>query len=124
MTQKKLGYPLSYGDELTPEMARKKRKSVYVYSVFTYSIWIEILGFGKQTQSPYPNQYIPKTEIVRLVQSRYPVNSISRGGDLGKSGPGPRAKADAARNARKNWRWESICAKLYSTAPIWVTSDQ
>ena len=24
-----------------------------------------------------------------------------RGGDLGKSGPGPRAKADAARNARK-----------------------
>ena len=28
------------------------------------------------------------------------VSSINRGGDLGKSGPGPRAKADAARNAR------------------------
>jgi len=101
MTQIKRGYPFSYGDELTPEMARKNRKSVYVYSVFTYSIWIKILGFGKQTQSPYPNQYIPKTEIVMLVQSHHLVNSISRGGDLGKSGPGPRAKADAARNVGK-----------------------
>ena len=29
------------------------------------------------------------------------VNSISRGGDLKKSGSGPRAKADALKNARK-----------------------
>jgi hypothetical protein len=82
-------------------MARKNRKSVYVYSVVIYKIWASILGLEKETQHSYSNQDIPKTEIVRLVQSRYSVNSISRGGDLGKSGPGPRAKADAARNARK-----------------------
>ena len=75
-------------------MARKNRKLVYVYSVFTYSTWMYILGFKKQTQSAYWNQDIPKTVIVRLVHS---VNSISRGGDLERSGPGPWAKADAAR---------------------------
>jgi len=37
MTQKKLTYPFQYGDELTPEMAGKNRKSVHIYSVFTYS---------------------------------------------------------------------------------------
>lgn len=36
---------------------------------------------------------------IRLVQSRYPI--ISSVGDLGKSGPGPRSKADALKNARK-----------------------
>ncbi len=60
-----------------------------------------ILGFGQQTQSSYRNQDISKTEIVTLVQSHHLVNSISRGGDLGKSGPGPRAKADATRTAKK-----------------------
>ena len=38
--------------------------------------------------------------IVRIVETSR-VNSINRGGDLGKSGPGPRAKADALKNARK-----------------------
>ena len=33
------------------------------------------------------------------------VNSINRGGDLGKSGPGPRAKVDAQKKA---YRWR-IC---------------
>ena len=92
MTQKKLGYPFSYGDELTPEMARKNRKSIYGYSIFTYIIWIEILGFGKQTQFYSSTSTSSKTDIVRVVPY---------GGDLGKSGPGPRAKSDAARNARK-----------------------
>lgn len=62
---------------------------------------MHILGFGKQTPSTDCNQDIPKTEIVRLVEGYKSVNLISRGGYLGKPGPGPRAKADAARNARK-----------------------
>jgi hypothetical protein len=28
MRQEKLGYPFSYGDELTPEMARENRKKI------------------------------------------------------------------------------------------------
>jgi len=95
---------LSYGDELTPEMARENRKAVQVfvikngkkisvYVVFTYTVWSAILGFGKQTQSYSSTLTSSKTDIVRVVPY---------GGDLGKSGPGPRAKADARRNVRKS----------------------
>jgi hypothetical protein len=85
-------------------MARENRKSVQrfviktgkkisVYVVFTYPLWSASLGFEKSTQSYFSNE--PKTAIVRVV------SSISRGGDLGKLGPGSRAKADALKNARK-----------------------
>ena len=52
---------------------------------------------------------ITKTAIVRVVSSRI------RGGDLGKSGPGARAKADAARKARK----DSIGVDAYSPHNIY-----
>jgi hypothetical protein len=32
MRQQKLGYPFSYGDELTPEMARENRKIEELYN--------------------------------------------------------------------------------------------
>ena len=35
MQQQKLGYPFSYGDELTPEMARENRKAVHVFVIKT-----------------------------------------------------------------------------------------
>ena len=72
----------------------KTGKKISVYIVFTYTVWSASLGFGKPIQSYSSFSNKPKTEIVSSV------NLISRGGDLGKSGPGPRAKADAARNAR------------------------
>lgn len=106
MREQKLGYPFSYGDELTTEMARETRKAaqlfviktwkkISVYLIFTSTVLSISLGFGKSIQfySSFSKQ--PKTEIVRLV------SPISRGGDLEKSGPGARAKADAAKNARK-----------------------
>jgi len=60
MTQIKIGYPISYGDELTPEMPRKNRKSIYVYSVLIYKIWASILGLEKDPQHFYSNQDISK----------------------------------------------------------------
>jgi hypothetical protein len=81
-------------------MAGNNRKQAVSYSVLIPSIWWYNLGFGEpiQSYSPFSNQ--PKTAIVRVVETSR-VNSINHGGDLGKSGPGPRAKADALKNARK-----------------------
>lgn len=99
----KTGYPYSYGDDLTPKMAGNNRKQAVSYSVLIPSIWWHNLGFREPIQSYSPFSNEPKTAIVRGVESPslVRVNSISRGGELGKSGPGARAKADAARNARK-----------------------
>jgi hypothetical protein len=36
------------------------------------------------------------------------VTYMDRRGDTGKSGPGPKAKAHAARDVKKNWTWWSI----------------
>ena len=96
----KIGYPYSYGDELTSKMARNNRKKDISYSVLISTIWWHNLGFREpiQSYSTFSNQ--PKTAIVRVVETSR-ANSINRGGDLVKSGPGPRAKADAARNPRK-----------------------
>ena len=70
-------------------MARDKRKQAVSYSVLISSIWWHNLGFGEPIQF-YPSfSNEPKTGIARIVKP------INRGGDLGKSGPGPRAKADA-----------------------------
>ena len=81
-------------------MAFNKRKQAVCYSVLIPSIWWHNLGFGEPIQSYSSFSNEPKTAIFRVVET-YRVNSISRGGDLGKSGPGPRAKADALKNARK-----------------------
>ena len=35
MRQEKLGYPFSYGDELTPEMARENRKAAQLFVIKT-----------------------------------------------------------------------------------------
>jgi hypothetical protein len=95
-----IGYPYSYGDDLTPKMAGNNRKQAVSYSVLIPSIWWHNLGFREPIQSYSPFSNEPKTAIVRVVETSR-VNSINRGGDLGKSGPGPRAKADALKNARK-----------------------
>jgi hypothetical protein len=63
------------------------------------SIWWHNLGFGEPIQAYSSSSNHPKTAIIRVVETSR-VNSINRGGDLGKSGPGPRAKADARRNAQ------------------------
>lgn len=83
----KIGYPYSYGDELTSKMARNNRKKDISYSVLISTIWWHNLGFREpiQSYSTFSNQ--PKTAIVRVVETSR-ANSINRGGDLGKSGPG------------------------------------
>ena len=100
MTKKSIGYPFQYGDELTPEMASNNRKQAVSYSVLIPSIWWHNLGFGEPIQSYSSCLNESKTPIVQIVETSR-VNSINRGGDLGKSGPGPQAKADALKNARK-----------------------
>jgi len=97
MTKKSIGYPFQYGDELTPEMASNNRKQAVSYSVLIPSIWWHNLVFGEPIQSYCSCLNESKTPIVRIVETSR-VNSINRGGDLGKSGPGPRAKADALKN--------------------------
>ena len=100
----KKGYPYSYGDDLTPKMAGNNRKQAVSYSVLITSIWYYNLGFREPIQSYSPFSNEPKTAIVRVVETSRVnsiVNSINRGGDLEKSGPGPRAKAEALKNARK-----------------------
>jgi len=83
-------------------MASNNRRKAVSYSAFIPSIWCwwHNLGFGEPIQSYSSFSNDPKTVIVWGVEiSR--VNSINLGGDLGKSGPGPRAKVDALKNARK-----------------------
>jgi len=63
-------------------------------------VWSTSLGFDKPIQSYFSFSNKPKTKIVRLIESRYSVDLRSSGGDLEKSGPGSRVKADPARNAR------------------------
>jgi hypothetical protein len=96
----KIGYPYSYGDDLTSKMAGNNRKQAVWYSVLILSIWWHNLGFREPILSYPPFSNEPKRAIVRVVETPR-VNSINRGGELGKSGPGPRAKADALKNARK-----------------------
>jgi len=81
-------------------MAGNNRKQAVSYSILIPTIWWHNLRFREPVQyySTFSNQ--PKTEIVRVVETSR-ANSINSGGDLGKSGPGPRAKADAARNPTK-----------------------
>ena len=100
MTKKNIGYPIQCGDKLTPEMACNNRKQAVSYLVLISSIWWHNLGFGEPIQSYSSFSNGVKTVIVRVIETSR-VNSLSRGGDLGKSGPGPRAKADALKNARK-----------------------
>ena len=79
----------------------KTGKKISVYVVFTYTVWSVNLGFGKSIQSYSSFSNEPKTAIVRGVESP---SLVSRGGDLGKSDPGPRAKADARRHAKTGSR--------------------
>jgi hypothetical protein len=81
-------------------MARNNRKKAISYSVLIPTIWWHNLRFREpvQSYSTFSNQ--PKTAIVRVVETSR-ANSINRGGDLVKYGPGPGAKADAARKPRK-----------------------
>lgn len=81
-------------------MAGNNQKQAVSYSVLIPSIWWHNLGFGEPIQAYSSSSNQPKTAIVRVVETSR-VNSINRGGDLGKSGPGPRAKADALKNPRK-----------------------
>lgn len=100
MTKKNIGFPYTYGDQLTSKIACNNRKQAVSYSVLISSSWWHNLEFGEPIQSDSLFSNEPKTGIVRIGETSR-VNSISRGGDLGKSGPGPRAKADALKNARK-----------------------
>lgn len=80
-------------------MARNNRKKVISYLLFIAHLWWQNRGFGEPIQLDSSFSKEPKTVITRGVEiSR--VISTPRGGDFPKSpGPGPRAKADARRNA-------------------------
>ena len=122
MTKKNLGYPFQYGDELTPEMAGNNRKQAVSYSVLILNIWWHNLGFGEPIQSYSSCLNESKTPIVQSIVKTSRVNSINRGGDLGKSGPGPAfcGKSRRIKKRKKNWRWEYICRGFYSPATIWL----
>ena len=73
MTKKDLGYPYSYGDELTPKMAGNNRKQAVSYSVLIPSIWWHNLGFGEPIQSYcFGGNSQPKTEISRVLEQKSP----------------------------------------------------
>lgn len=64
-----IGYPYSYGDRLTPEIARKNRKQAVSYSVLIPSIWWHNLGFEEPIQYYYSGgNFQPKTEISRVLE--------------------------------------------------------
>ena len=46
-----IGYPYSYGDILTPKIARNSRKQDVSYSVLIPTLWWYNLGFGEPIQS-------------------------------------------------------------------------
>ena len=80
-------------------MARRNRKHCVSYSVLITNVWLHNLGFrepntGNQSYSIFNETQVTVEQIV----------SINGGAELGKAGPGPRAKADALKNARKPGR--------------------
>lgn len=122
-----IGYPYSYGNELTPEMASNNRKRAYAYSVLIPSICFHNFGLGKQTQSTYQTQNIPKNAIVRVIKiihSRSLVNSISRGGYRSRttSKGRRRPKPEELPKPKKTGKRKYICPRFCPTIPIWVTS--
>ena len=73
-------------------------KSISIILIF--SIWWHNRQFVEPIQ-PFPSfSNEPRREIIRIMETSR-INSINRGGDLGKAGPGPRAKADALKKAGK-----------------------
>ena len=113
------GFPFDYGDKLTPEMASENRKSARFFIiktgkkfsvslVFIYMLRSASLRFEKPNQSYSSFSNEPDRAIVRLVENDRlvdrmdSINGINRGGDFSKSGPGPQARSDAAKNVGKN----------------------
>ena len=108
-----IGYPYSYGDRLTPEIARNNRKQAVSYSVLIPTIWWHNLGFGEPIQSySSGGNSQPKTEISRVLeqqvlkgtQGAQTALKIPSGGDSSqpsKFGPGSKAKGAAARNIQR-----------------------
>lgn len=62
-----IGYPYSYGDRLTPEIARNNRKQAVSYSVLIPTLWWHNLGFGEPIYSLCLNE--SKTPIVGIVEN-------------------------------------------------------
>ena len=81
---KPLGYPHGYLDTLSPEEAKNNRLTLISWSSIT------LLPFSQLE------------DIVEPLPSYPIVERISRGGDLGKAGPGSRARADAINHIKKN----------------------
>ena len=68
-----IGYPYSYGDRLTPEIARNSRKQAVSYSVLIPILWWHNLGFGEPIQSYcFRENSQPKTEISRVLEQKSP----------------------------------------------------
>ena len=68
-----IGYPYSYGDRLTPEIARNNRKQAVSYSVWIPTLWLYNLGFGEPIQSySSGGNSQPKTEISRVLERKSP----------------------------------------------------
>ena len=66
-----IGYPYSYGDILTPEIARNNRKQTVSYSVFIVTLWLYILGLCEPIQS-YSFGGKSETAISRVLEQKSP----------------------------------------------------
>ncbi len=83
-------------------MASNNLKQAFSFSVLISTICWSKIGFGESSRTDPPSLNNSKNEINKVVESSdYNYLFRHRGGDLGKPGSGPRAKADALKNARK-----------------------
>ena len=97
--------PLLYSDKLTQEMASKNQKEAFAVSALVFLLWSYNFKLDA-VQSYHSFSHRPQIEKI-LETSRVP--SINRGGaELGKSGFGARAKADALKNTRKTGGGSSV----------------
>jgi len=75
MIKKDLGYPISYGDQLTPEMADNNRKQVPAYSAYLAMLWSLLTSFFSGPSSQDYSSYLnssrsTKHQIERVVKTR------------------------------------------------------
>jgi hypothetical protein len=83
-------------------MASDNRKKIFSESLLICMIWFH----NFQSEQPIKNDKIGsseyKPEMIRVIEDFSESYRFIRGGDLGKSGPSPRAKADAKKPMKGN----------------------
>ena len=96
-----IGYPVTYGDNLSPKEASARRKKFFKVLTFGLGSFVSIVGnkrvVGFDLTSNQDYFLTKNTQVIEKIVDPIDI----RGGNFEKTGPGARAKADSRRNSGK-----------------------